>query len=608
MKSIFFIICFLIQLSPIMANDDRTVTDLYNHKKVAYKTVYTEIKNSSFNLFEPIDLTYPQLREKNGINNINVINRKLQQYCESVIKTDSFKFEFQEHAKLTFINSIKNLERRSHYSIDLHDYYENFLPEINDINFSFSFLFDDLLKLNVEYVYHLGSGKFDENTYSYTKSYYISLKNGKTYLSNSLFDESKISQLENYLKTKANILYKSISLDEKSESQNSEEGYEEERYEEEGYEEEEEGSYVEPEVPESDMPLLLSNLDFQITPLYVSFRIPDDSPYTSNFKGQGVFLYLDINELTPFINLSGPLKAIGYFEKKYTTNRTNANIYKEQHSFWQPMDNYIQDTPFIHGPKGVKSITYFVTHEHNNSKNVSSPRMSSKKIFNTRGLLEKKESYSEGMVYYIINYFYDTNDRLVRQENLNLSSEKSDISDFIYDKKGNLIMHTHKDEYNMITEKVYYYRGDTVFEDCRDKNAPFERRINIYTINKYGKIITSYTWGEESQFFDIYDRDKKMATVNSRYPKLYNTLFCYSTDGRLLTYEYDHDRKLYEFIYSADNKLTKIEHIQGQRVVERSEYSYGENGLPVKITRCEGIYNYYDFNNKNHYILEYEFY
>ncbi len=192
--------------------------------------------------------------------------------------------------------------------------------------------------------------------------------------------------------------------------------------------------------------------------------------------------------------------------------------------------------------------------------------------------------------------------------NLNLSSEKSDISDFIYDKKGNLIRHTQKDEYNTTIEKVYYYRGDTVFEDCRDKNAPFERRINIYTINKYGKIITSYTWGEESQFFDIYDRDKKMATVNSRYPKLYNTLFCYSTDGRLLTYEYDHDRKLYEFIYSTDNKLVKIEHIQGQRVVERSEYSYGENGLPVKITRWEGIYYYYDFNNKNYYTLEYEFY
>jgi len=608
MKSIFFIICFLIQLSPIMANDDRTVTDLYTQKKVVYKTVYTEIKKSSFNLFEPIDLNYPQLRENNGINNINEINRKLQQYCESVIKTDSFKLEFSEHAKHAIEVSIKNLERRSYYSIDRHNSYENFLPEISDIDFSFSFLFDDLLKLNVEYVYHLGSGKYDENTYSYTKSYYISLKNGRTYHSNSLFNESKISQLENYLKSKANVLYKSISLAEKSEDQNLEEGSEGEGYEGEEYDGDEEAPYAEPKISESDMPLRLNNLDFQITPLYVSFRIQDYSPCTSNFKGQGIYLYLDINEITPFMNLSGPLKAMSHFEKKYTTNRTNANIYKELHSFWQPMDNFLQDTPFIHGQKGVKSIVYFVTNEHNNSKNIPSPRMSFKEFFNTKGLLEKKEIYSEGLVYHRINYFYDTNDRLVRQEDLKPDSDKSDISDFIYDKKGNLIRHTQKDEYNKITETVYYYRGDTVFEDYREKSAPFERRISIYAINKYGKIITSYTWGEELQFINIYDRDKKMATVNSRYPKLYNTLFCYSTDGRLLTYEYDNDRKLYEFIYNTENKLTRIENIQGQRVVARSEYYYGENGLPVKITRCEGIYNYYDFNNKHHYTLEYEFY
>jgi len=587
----------LLVLRQFCSADERTIKDVQNGNKLIYEQRYYELKNNRFNLFNEVDIDYPVLK------GYQKANEKIYYHFITYLGSDSFKLDLLQRSKLAtsiFLNRKTNRYSHSQYT---YNNYEKFLPMLTDVNYEMVFLYDNLLAIRISYKYKLGdaSRSFDEE-FRMEKMLFVSLSDSKVYTLSQLFTLEKAGSLSSMLEKKARTVYSSNkkAIDEEMDEED-EDGEDDEEEDEEGNKPEKKKT---PQNPK-DTAFDLDELNFSLSPFGTTFTIPPFSLNSSFCGGASLQLNFTVKELKPYIHPKGPLQKVINYQVQFATNLKNCNLYRENRSDWQTGYNLQRDNNyFLTAPvKGIRTITQSISYKNQPDSSAEKQRL---REFDRDGHLVKEVYFNSGAEYMTHSFEYNKQG-LLSKIVTNEKNKKGRATLFTYDANNNL---SEKEETAANGNKTlvkYFYDGNTAYEITED-GLDQDERIREYHLNEYGKIVSQCNFGEEAGYEILYDKEMRLGVYTKKRPNLDNSIFCYSATGKLLTYQHDNGRHLYELIYDPSDKVTEVIHMDSRQIKDIWKYSYDKNGLLINFIIYNNVYNYSNMDNLYRYKLDYTFY
>lgn len=575
----------------LAAQDTQSLTDFYSGKMLYYEDHYKPIKGNPFNLFDEIDASYPLLKD------YPAASAKLYYYSVPYLESDSFKLELLQRAKIASALYVANYSERSLYEYNNSG---NFLPRLKDSEYSFAFLFDGLLAVNLKYSYQLDFPGDDDPNFELVKSIYIRLSDGKVFRPEDLLLPQKQhalkSEIEEQLNTyykanKENIVKEMTDDDGESDSDDEEGG--------------DAGSLNKGPAPGE---ISLNELNIDISPLDVTLNIGEYSANSIRLRGMPYSIRYERDRFKLFIDPNGPLAKLITYNKTFVTSLHNVNMYNEVHyRSWQSGFNIQQDNDYTKPApaKGVKAVSYYIRYKNTPD---SLRELQRRKIYDASGKLTDIEYY-EGRPSKLrskMHFEYNTAGLLVRTTMINSRSDKKEGSKtFSYDSNNNLVSYTETDDDDGGSSASYHYDGLKVFETAHNDGETSKR---TYELNSYGHIVSSANFGEQPQWKRYFDGDRELGSNNLKHPSMDNSLLCYNSKGQLLTVQMDNGRHLYEITYNAQGQPEQMVYFDSRQLKNLWIYEYNDRGLLSKETYYNNMSGFNRSDNTYYYSLEYEFY
>ncbi|MBJ7428066.1 MAG: hypothetical protein JHD28_03790, partial [Bacteroidia bacterium] len=496
-------------------------------------------------------------------------------------------------------------ENRYRYSNYEYNNISKFVPKLKDVEFSFQYLFDAMLAVQVKFTYTLTGGIIDNDTeFGLVKMYYISLKNGQTSNITGLFETNKINALEQLIqnKTKA-MLAKNQSFFNEQKAKFDELDIYDENTE---MDNETDIQHTTNLQNYQTKDIKLADLTMHLNPFFVTFMIPSNSPFTQQTYGFGFAIRINISELKSYVKTTGLLSGIINWKIDPTKNLHGINIHNYFYNQTE-LNNWRNDNPYQKSPgKGVKSVKTYIQYQLDSSKK----ELNKQTYYTQMGQLQKEEYFSNDKVSSWNYYEYDVKNRLSKIIHYEYNDiESSD--EFSYDDNNNLIAQKSFDQENDFNEKQYFYMGNQVYElepsDIIDNSSSDnEDAITIYELNAQTQIINSHKISQEAEYTTVFDKGKIMASYSLTRPKDAR-LFTYNKNGQLHTVEYDNNRYLNLYEYDANGYLTQESNYDSRMLKSKRVINNNAQGLPLTIKEFTGMYGYSNHDNAYYYSFDYEF-
>jgi len=569
--------------SLLQAQNTKTIVDLHTNAKFSYTEKYIELKNSPFNFFDELGVQYPV------IDGNEKVNRLLYHQLVNYLQTDSFKLEFLQKANLAArLNMHRDLNRYD-YGVNTVNNYENFLPLIKDADYRLSFLYDNLLSVQLSYRYDLGEALGDD--FRLEKQFFISVRDGKLYTLEQLLATDKRAAFRNLVGKKLKESLAEAKQVEEEEPVQAEEG----TYEEEGDDLRE----------EAKTEVVINELQLEINPFSSYVNVADLSVNSLLSRGRGLQLRFSIQELKPYIHLSGPLRNLVLYSKLYTTPLRGFNPEQTlMASSWQSQFNMPFRASFLNRAPapGIKTVARRVSYGKQ-----TEGALQSIITFDRDGKPLREDMYDSGREKPTYSHVYEYNTQGLLAKITSYSYDKlSETSSYIYDSFGNLVKRTKTEKNGRRDLSNYYYDGYIVYEEMMNDEQQ-DNHLRAYHLNSYGKLYCIVDVGSECYGTLLFDKDKPMASFNPQHPTLDNVIYAYDTNGKLLTVQRDNGRHLHEMIYDKQEVLQKVVYTESGTVKDMWEYWYNGQGLLEKERVRNGIYDYDYSRSNNQYIYTFEY-
>ncbi len=603
---ILFIGLYCFAMSNLLADEPYTYCDLKTNKKYLFIDNQEVLKNSWLNIFEDIYINYPVLVTDSQAAPVKKINSLFHYWCIDYMKSEPFKVEILAHAQNNFKSYLRNsTENRYRYSNYEYNNISKFVPKLKDVEFSFQYLFDAMLAVQVKFTYTLTGGIIDNDTkFGLVKMYYISLKNAQTSNITGLFEPSKINTLEQLIqnKTKAILAKNHSFFNEQKAKFDALDIYD-------GNTEMDDETDIQHTTNlqiYKTKDIKLADLTMNLNPFFVTFMIPSNSPFTQQTYGFGFAIRINISELRSYVKTTGLLSGIINWKIDPTKNLHDINLHKYNYNQTE-LINWRNDNPYQKSPgKGVKSVKTYIQYQPDSSKKV----LNKQTFYTQMGQLQKEEYFSNDKVSSWTYYEYDVKNRLSKIINYSYNDIKSS-DEFSYDENNNLTAQKTFDQENNITEKRYFYMGNQVYEmqlsDIIDNSSSDnEDAITIYELNEEGQIINSHKISQAAEYTTVFDKGKIMASYSLKRPKDAR-LFTYNKNGQLHTVEYDNNRYLNLYEYDTNGYLMQESNYDSRMLKSKRVIINNAQGLPLTIKEFTGMYGYSNHDNAYYYSFDYEF-
>lgn len=585
----------------LKANDGKTIRDIVTGKKITYTYKYVDLKNNRFNLFDEISIDYPI------IEGYPKVNDKLYYYCVKYLETDSFKLELLQRAKLASSILLSRKGSKGNYSLYIYNNYDKFLPVLTDVDFEVKFLFDNILGIQIKYKYKIGNSSLslDENFYM-QRMFYFSLADSKMYTSEKLFAAGKMNALSADLKKKGQVIFQTYkkAIEEELEEDAGEDDEDED--------EDEEGGRKKGgdkrTAAKTDTGFVINEFEIELNPFGLNFNIPEFSLNSAFCMGVPLQVHYTIQEIQAYIDPKGPLRFLLNYNKQFVTTLKNVNIFRETHRDWRiPLNLQFDNTYYVTAPAmGVKSITQSIGYKALTDSGCQKQKM---REFDKDGKLVKESFYNSGNSEVSSSRLFEYNRQNLLSKVTDHSKNKKDhIMQFSYDAGNNLVERSEISSDGTKVTSRYYYDEKTAYEVTEDVLGAEKENIREYQLNEYGKIVCQTNFGEDCSYEILYSKDKELGSHGKRRPNLDNNIYCYSASSKLLTYQHDNGRHLYELKYDATDKITEMIHMDSRQITETWRYIYSSNGLLLNFIIDNGLYYYDNKSGIYRYKLDYEYY
>lgn len=590
MKVLLYIGFCLAMLWPVkmVADDARSIRDIFTNQKVLYTSKYKELKNNPFNLYGEISADYPVLLE------FPKANDKLYYYCVKYLESDSFKLEMLQRSRIASSIFLSRKSNSRDYAPEIYQNYEQYLPEINDVEYKFLFLYDGLLAVQLKYNYKINSPYKDyQENFTMYKQIFVSINDGKLYNLQDLFSISKQSDLKKMLQKKADDVFNANKKVIQQELEEDEDDDEDRA----------------PTKNNKAQEIKLNELMLTINPFGVVFSIPELSYNSSNYYGVPLQLNFEPASIKQYLNPLGPLNKLINYKMQFGTDLKNVNLHRElNYSRWEQTYNIQQqNSPYTMAPaEGVQSLTQYIKYKNQHDSMLQKQRVL---IFNTQGFLIEEDFYNDSKNVISGKTLYEYNEhkllKTISRFNGLKNTSKMEMS---YDVNYNLIKIVERDDDDGKKINNFFYLGNTIYETIEEGTADENSEIREYHVNDFGKLINFGEYGQDPNYETIYNKQLPLGSFSYKRPALDNSVYCYDDNGKLLTYQHDNGRHLYEFSYDKNGKCKQVLHIEYRTLKDSWKYTYNEQGLMKTCEMLDGIYNYNETNNVYHYKFDYSFY
>jgi hypothetical protein len=230
-------------------------------------------------------------------------------------------------------------------------------------------------------------------------------------------------------------------------------------------------------------------------------------------------------------------------------------------------------------------------------------------IFNAQGFLIEEDFYNDSKNVISGKTLYEYNEhkllKTISRFNGLKNTSKMEMS---YDVNHNLIKIVERDDDDGKKINNFFYLGNTIYETIEEGTADENSEIREYHVNDFGKLINFGEYGQDANYETIYNKQLPLGSFSYKRPTLDNSVCCYDDNGKLLTYQHDNGRHLYEFSYDINGKCKQVLHIEYRTLKDSWKYTYNEQGLMKTCEMLNGIYNYNETNNIYNYKFDYSFY
>lgn len=595
MNSIKILYFYLLMLPNMLLANNKTYTkyDIQQKKKLLYEIKQSTLLKTSYSLFDPIHIDYPQLISGSDTKiNIEAVNRLIKFHSIERVTTDSFKYEFLPFAYkalFTVLNSTSN----SNYSKQT---VQNTVPTIKDIEGEILFWNGDVISYQVIYEFNFD---FQYNTIgelAYIQTYYIKLSEGKMINWESFFSKEKLQPLQKHLNKSLNEIKQqqkarinNFSWNDDSENEGSDD------------DEESEEKGIQKSV--TRRPISITNTDFKniyfrLTPFLVEFIIPPFSSSFSEFKQLGVCIQMKPDEFNTFLAPANPLG--NWFKQKFTSiTGLTAEKFKVPHYTVLISPLNIENNFYLM-PPGVSRQSLYQEIIRQKDTIFSLLRHT---YFDSGGKITK-HVFSDKNESVGPSYFYDKKGNLIRTI-INTDNEDSEETIYHYNEQNNITeFHQYSSDFDQEVQQYFY--DDTVAY-INNKISLFydhsllQEPVWVYVFNQNKTILTSYELYSSQEWWNKYQGNLLLCTYDVRYPNMGNVFYSYDSSGRLECITADNGRQLHSFEYQND-KLIAYTHYDSFRIMLSCKYFYDADN---KLIAFEEYNSYHSSPRK--FILQYKY-